>query len=334
VGESAAVRFSVFSVADHHPDEGRSIGALYGQLLDQIALADELGFDAYFVAEHHVHEYGIVPSPAALLGAATQRTGRIRLGVAVSVLTFHDPLLLAEEYAELDQLSGGRLVLGVGSGYLRHEFEAFGIGQDEKRDRFDEGLQVMLAAWRGERFSFHGRFHHVEDVRLAVTPLQRPHPPIWVAILRPEAAYHVGRQGLDVMTIPYATTDVADDLGALVRDHARGASEAGAAGPVQVAAALHTHVADSPERARAEAEPALDRYVRTRLYARQRSYDELDQAGLVLFGDPETIVARLRRLQALGLGHVMILPDFGGLAPELVASSMRRFAREVAPAFA
>lgn len=332
------MRFSVFSVADHHPEGERSIAALYAQLLDQIALAEELGFEAYFVAEHHVHEYGIVPSPATLLGAATQRTSRIGLGVAVSVLTFHDPLLLAEEYAELDQLSGGRLVLGVGSGYLQHEFEAFGIGQDEKRHRFDEGLRVMLEAWRGERFSFHGRFHHVEDVRLAVTPLQRPHPPIWVAILRPEAAYHVGRQGLDVMTIPYASAGVAEEIGTLVRDHARGFADAeagaGAGGPAEAAAALHTYVADSPERARAEAEPALDRYVRTRLYARQRSYDELEQAGLVLFGDPETVIARLRRLEVLGLRHVMVLPDFGGLDAGLVAASMRRFAREVMPALA
>ncbi len=325
------MRFSVFSVTDHYPDQPRTIAQFYRQILDEIELADQLGFSAYFLAEHHFHEYGIVPSPPTLLGAAAQRTHRIGLGVAVSVLPFHHPLAVAEDYAMVDQLTGGRLVLGVGSGYLRHEFDGFGIGPWEKRFRFDEALEVLLQAWTGKPFSHHGVYYHMDDVRLAVTPLQQPHPPIWVAILRPEAAYHVGQQGRHVMLIPYASCDTQADLVRVIGEHARGYTESSATDPPDVAVAFHTYVSSSPEAARAEAEDALARYVRTRLYARQRGYDELHGAGLILFGDPALVIERLQRFADAGMTHVMLLANFGALDPERVRASLERFAREVMP---
>lgn len=126
------MRFSVFSVTDHHPELPRTIQQFYTELLDEMVLAEQLGFSAFFLAEHHFHEYGIVPSPPILLAAAGQQTKRIGLGVAVSVLPFHHPLAVAEEYAMLDQLTNGRLVLGVGSGYLKHEFAGFYMSPAEK----------------------------------------------------------------------------------------------------------------------------------------------------------------------------------------------------------
>lgn len=327
------MRFSVFSVTDHYPDAPRTIREFYAQLLDEVVLAEHLGFSAYFLAEHHFHEYGIVPSPAALLGAAAQRTSRLGLGVAVAVLPFHQPLVAAEEYAMLDQLSGGRLQLGVGSGYLSHEFAGFGIGPWEKRFRFDEALEIMLTAWQGEPFSYHGIYHHIDNVRLAVTPLQRPHPPIWIAILRAEAAYFVGQQARHIMLVPYATCDTRDDLARIIGEHARGYAASGSRMQPDVAVALHTYVADNRHAARREAEEALERYVRTRLYARRRSYDELDQAGLILCGDSALVTERLRELEAAGMTHVMLLANFGALAPAGVHASLQRFAHEVMPHF-
>lgn len=327
------MRFSLFSVTDHHPDERSGIGDRYAQLLDEITLADALGFATFFLAEHHFHEYGVVPSPATVLAAAAMRTSRIGLGVAVSVLPFHNPLLAAEEYAVLDQLSGGRVALGVGSGYLPHEFDGFGIGPWEKRARFDEALQVLVTAWRGEPFTFHGRYHHVADTRIAVTPVQRPHPPLWVAILRAEAARHVGAQGRSVMLIPYATCTTVDELGQISAEHRAGVAEAGVVDRPEVAAALHAYLSADAQTARAQCEPYLDRYVRTRLYARQRSYDELLGAGLLLAGDPDAVATQLHRVAALGVDHVLLLANFGAMPHELVAASLTRFAREVMPRF-
>jgi alkanesulfonate monooxygenase SsuD/methylene tetrahydromethanopterin reductase-like flavin-dependent oxidoreductase (luciferase family) len=325
------VRFSVFSVTDHYPDGPASTGERYARLLDQIALADELGFDSFFVAEHHFDDYGIVPSPNTLLAAAAARTARIGLGVAVSVLPFRNPLLVAEEYAVLDQLSGGRLRLGVGSGYLRHEFDGFGLDPAEKRDRFDEALEVLLAAWRGEPFSYRGRYHQVNDTRIAVTPAQRPHPPLWVAILRAEAARHVGSSGRSVMLIPYATCSTVEDLGPIAAEHRAGFESAGAPGQAEVAAAFHGYVSTSPAAARAESEPWLDRYVGSRRYARKRSYDELLDAGLLLAGDPDTVAAQIAKIASFGVRHVLLLADFGAMPPEQVAASLTRFARDVIP---
>ena len=341
------MRFSVFSVTDHYPDGPASLADRYAQLQDEIVLADELGYSVFFLAEHHFHEYGIVPAPSVVLAAAARRTTRIGLGVAVSVLPFHDPLPLAEEYALLDQLSDGRLCLGVGSGYLQHEFDGFGVPPEQKRDRFDEALQVLLSAWEGKPFDFHGRHFDLTNARIAVTPRQRPHPPLWVAILRPEAARHVGAAGRSVMLIPYATCDTADDLGPIVAEHGAGSKTAGsktagsktagsktAASETEVAAAFHTYVSTSPAAARAESEPWLDRYVSSRLYARKRSYDELLDGGLLLAGDPDTVAAQLTRIADRGVGHVLLLANFGAMPHDQVAASLTRFATEVAPRFA
>ena len=188
------MRYSILSVLDHYPGRPRSVGELYEQVLVQGELAEALGYEAYFVAEHHFHEYGAVPNPAVLLATMAQRTRWLRLGTAISVLTFHNPLTVAETYAMLDVLSGGRLVLGVGSGYLKHEFEGFRIDPAEKRERFDEALEVLQKALTGERFSYRGKHIRIDNVAINVTPLQRPTPPIYVAVLRREAAYHIGRR--------------------------------------------------------------------------------------------------------------------------------------------
>lgn len=325
------MRCSVFSVVDHYPSGPRTITALYAQILAEIGRAEELGFENYFIAEHHFHEYGAVPSPAVLLAAAGQRTQRIGLGVAVAVLPFRNPVQVAEDYAVLDQLAGGRVALGVGSGYLEHEFAGFGIDPAEKRDRFDEALAVLESAWQGGRFTHHGRFYHYDDVALNVLPLRRP-VPMWVAVLRAEAAYHVGARGRNLMTIPYASIDDLDHFAQVEAEYRRGRAAAGLdpqGGDLLVS--FHTHVAATTPAALAAARPALDRYIATRLYARRRTLEELDAKGLVLIGDPDTVAARIAAAARLGMTHVMPLFNFGGMDPALVDRSMALVATEVMP---
>ena len=325
------MRYSLFSVVDHYPSEPRTTRQLYAQILDEMELADRLGYAGYFVAEHHFHEYGVAPAPPVLLGAAAARTRRLGLGTAVAVLPFHDPVRLAEEYAMLDQISGGRLMLGVGSGYLAHEFAGFGVDPAEKRERFDETLAALETAWQGGRFSLGGHFDRYRDIVLNVLPLQRP-VPLWVAILRAEAAYHVGAQGRNLMMIPYASLDDLSHLGRVTGEYRRGRTEAGidpADGDALIA--FHTHVADTTATAIAEARPALDRYIATRLYARRRTLEELDERGLALIGDPDTVAARIASAAQLGMTHVMALCNFGGLEADRVRRAMTLFATEVMP---
>lgn len=328
-----AMRYSIFSVNDHYPSRERTLGALYRQVIEQCVLAERLGYDTFFSAEHHFHEYGVVPNPAVMLSAMAQRTRTIRLGSAISILTFHHPLTVAENYAMVDVLSGGRLVLGVGSGYLKHEFEGYAVDPAEKRDRFDEGLAVLGAALDGGPVTFRGRYWQVEDVRLNVVPVQRPAPPVYVAVLRREAAYHVGRKGQKIIFVPYASVDRFEEIGTLIADYRRGQADGGiAADDEDVLVALHTHVAEDDDAARASAAGAFDLYVDTRLYAKKQTYDDIMASGLSLLGGVDTIREKTVALHDMGVRHVLALHNFGLMPQAVVAESMRRFAEDVMPA--
>lgn len=330
------MRFGIFSVCDHYPAElPRTSGQLYGELLEQVEAAEDLGFDSFWVAEHHFHEYGAVPAPPVFLAAAAQRTRRIRLGAAVVVLPFHNPLQVAEDYAMVDMLSAGRLDLGAGSGYLRHEYDGFGIDPDEKRERFDEALEVVLRAWSGERFSYEGRFHRVKDVKLNVTPVQRPRPPVWIAILRNEAAAQVGKKGFAPMMIPYVTSERLEEFAETLAAFRTAYAEAGHdPARARLPFGFHTYVTDSLEAATAEARPAMERYVRTRLYARQRPYETLIDRHLIAFGSPDDVVRVARMYEACGYTDYLAIMNFGGLPHASVLRSMERLAKHVLPAFA
>ncbi len=326
------MRFSLFSVMDHHPAGPRSVADYYAQLFRAAAAAEEMGYDALFVAEHHFHEYGCVPNPAVMLAALAQKTKSLRLGPAISTLTFHNPLIVAESYAMVDVLSQGRLVLGVGSGYLKHEFAGFGVAGDTKRARFDETLLLVRRLLAGERVTHRGAFHTIEDVALNVRPLQLPTPPIYVAALAREASYHIGRQGNRVMAIPYATATSFADVGELQKAYRHGQAEAGhAAGTDDAIYTFHCYVADSDAAARRDAAGPFDLYVATRLYARRQSYDDVLASGLALFGSAETVAAKIAELARMGIGHVALLMDFGLMPEEKVLRSMRAFADKVMP---
>lgn len=329
------MRFGLFSVVDHYPAElARSLGDLYAELMEQVEAAEEWGFDSFWLAEHHFHEYGAVPRPPVWLAAAAQRTRRIRLGSAVVVLPFDHPLRTAEDYAMLDVLSGGRLNLGVGSGYLEHEFAGFGVSREDKRTRFDEALEVLLRAWTGERFSHGGRFFQVKAVRLNVRPVQQPRPPVWVATLRTDGAARVGARGLPVMTIPYASGETVDEMrGALAAYREAFVRAGGRPEDATVPFGFHTHCAETPGQARAEAREPMDRYVRTRLYAVQRSFETLVEQNVVAFGDPEEIVRVARLYESAGFTHFLAICNFGGLPHKQVLCSMELIARHVIPRF-
>lgn len=327
------MRLGLFSVVDHYPTElGRSLGEFYAELLEQAEAAEEWGFDSFWLAEHHFHEYGGVPRPPVLLGAAAQRTRRIRLGSGVVVLPFDHPLRVAEDYAMVDVLSGGRLNLGVGSGYLAHEYAGFGVDPAEKRARFDEALEILLRAWTGERFSYAGAYHRFDEVRLNVRPVQQPRPPVWVATLRTDAGARVGARGLPAMFIPYASAETLEQMTAGLRDY-RAAFTAAGGGAADATApfGFHAYCGETTAEARAEARPFMERYVRTRLYAVQRPFETLVEQDVVAIGDPDEVLRVARRYEAAGFTHFLAIANFGGLPHKRVLRSMELMARHVLP---
>ncbi|HEY9446444.1 MAG TPA: LLM class flavin-dependent oxidoreductase [Burkholderiales bacterium] len=326
------MRYSIFSVNDHHPRLPRTVRQLYEQVNAQCELAEALGYDTFFCAEHHFHEYGVVPDPAVMLSALAQRTNRIRLGTAISILTFHDPRRIAETYSMVDMMSGGRLVFGVGSGYLAHEFAGYDRDPKEKRDRFNENLEIVKRLMSGESFSYQGRFSRSEKVVLNVLPHEGRVPPMYVAVLARDAAYHVGRQANCIFTVPYASCKDFADIGRMLEEYRKGRADAGL-GPDDDdhVFTLHTHVAGSDDQAREQAKAAYDLYVDTRLYAKKHEYEDIIANGICLFGSVDTVADKMRQLHGMGIRHVATMHNFGALEPRLVERSMTLFAREVMP---
>ena len=188
------VSFGVFDWIDRGT---QPLSQLYEDRLQLLAAADEAGFFCYHLAEHHATPLGMAPSPALFLTAATQRTRRIRLGPLVYLLPLYDPLRLIEEVAMLDQLSGGRLELGVGRGVSPYELRNFGVDPENSRAMFDEALAVLVAGLTQERLSFAGAHYQYRDVPIELHPLQQPYPPLWYPTHTPTSIEYAGRHGFN-----------------------------------------------------------------------------------------------------------------------------------------
>jgi alkanesulfonate monooxygenase SsuD/methylene tetrahydromethanopterin reductase-like flavin-dependent oxidoreductase (luciferase family) len=152
---------------------------LYDERLQLIEAADHAGFFCYHLAEHHGTPLGMAPSPAIFLAAAAARTRQIRLGPLTFVLPLYSPLRLIEEVGMLDQLSHGRVELGVGRGANPHEVACYGIDPKQTRSMFDEALAVLLSGLTQDRLTFRGKYFSYDDVPIVIRPLQRPYPPLW-----------------------------------------------------------------------------------------------------------------------------------------------------------
>src|SRR5579871_1591495 len=157
------MKFGILYNIDYHREVHGSSASYYAQILEQIQLLEELGYDSAWFGEHHYAGYSF-GAPAVIATAAAERTTTLRLGTGVSLIPLHNPLRLAEEYAMLDVLSNGRLEYGVGRGFLNYAYQLMGVDRTESLDRFREGTDLIIAAWTAERpFSFHGRFWQIED---------------------------------------------------------------------------------------------------------------------------------------------------------------------------
>src|SRR2546428_5218355 len=178
---------------------------VYADALEEARLADELGFEAIWLAEHHFSPYGICPSLAVLAAAIARETRRARIGTSVVVAPFAHPVRIAEEWAMIDILSGGRLEFGLGRGYQPKEFVGLGASMDRTRERFDESLEIIRRAWTEERVTFAGEFYTLRDLAVLPRPLQRPHPPLWTAAVSPDTYKLAARRGLRLLTSPSFT---------------------------------------------------------------------------------------------------------------------------------
>jgi alkanesulfonate monooxygenase SsuD/methylene tetrahydromethanopterin reductase-like flavin-dependent oxidoreductase (luciferase family) len=327
------VRLSAFTVVDEdlHPAAGSPDPSRLGEVLGLADAAEAAGLSALWIAEHHFGSGGLCPSPPVLLAAIGARTRRLRLGALVSVLPFHRPIDVVEEYSMVDRLTGGRLNLGLGSGYLPSEFEGFGIDPATKRDRFDSAFGAVLDGFAGRPIDAGGG--PARRVRANVRPVQTPHPPLWIAVQRREAIPFVARRGVSIALIPYATLRDRTELAEVIHEY-RANLPAGATG--EVAAAVHVYAGPEVGRAR----EAFARYLEARLRTHSTHYVEkakhdasgatpamLEAAGWAAFGPSEEVVDRLAGLERAGVDEVLGIFDFGGLPASDVSASVTALGR-------
>jgi alkanesulfonate monooxygenase SsuD/methylene tetrahydromethanopterin reductase-like flavin-dependent oxidoreductase (luciferase family) len=335
------------------PTDGLSHTELYRRQLDEIVLAEELGFDHYWFYEHHVSPQSPMPSPNLMIAAAAGVTRRIRLGSMVNILPYRHPLSVAEEIAMLDVLTEGRVDVGIGRGLKPLEFRAFGVEQDRSREIFNEALGVILRIWADENFSHKGKYFSVEK-RTPLTPslVQRPHPPLYISAQSRESLRWAAEND-----VPFGQID------ALIEDCQRDQAfyrdiqvKAGHAPRPRLFVTREIYVADTDEQAIAEVKPYLvqhwdlwGRYTQfTRAGEMPDSYDvwrnhapklyampfeEVLARGIVIAGSPATVVRRiLEHRRALDLAIFLGVFRFGGMPYDMAARSLTEFARHVMPA--
>jgi alkanesulfonate monooxygenase SsuD/methylene tetrahydromethanopterin reductase-like flavin-dependent oxidoreductase (luciferase family) len=299
--------------------------------------AEALGYYATFLTEHHFTGVGQISAPLQVLTAIAMRTTKLRLGTAVMVLAWHNPVMLAEQAATLDLISNGRLELGIGKGYRASEFSGFAMPMEEANGRFDEALAVLKQAFSSkERFSHHGTYWHFDNVLIEPQPAQRPHPPLWIAAGNPGSIRRVAELGcnllLDQFQLPAQIKERMALYRSVVEAHGRSFD------PSMVAVARNIYVAQGA----ADREQALARQIaiHRRMVELSRRTDTSNGSHILqydtkpgsteesaLYGSAEEIVSALGELRAAGVTQILI--NGGGDRP---IESLRRFAKDVMPA--
>jgi len=192
------MRFGVF---DHNDASGRPPAEQLAERLSLVEAYERLGYRAYHMAEHHGTPLGITPSPHLLLAAASQRTSVIRLGTLISILPLYHPMRLIEEACTLDQLTGGRLDLGVGRGISPIETSFHGVPGAETQERFDEAFSILQMGLTSDTVDFHGKYYDITDAPVVTRPVQRPHPPLWYGTRTLDRARWCARLGMPMMAL-------------------------------------------------------------------------------------------------------------------------------------
>ncbi len=324
-------------------------------IVEQTGYAEQLGFDSVWLAEHHFHPFGGLFSATPVIGAAiAQRTSNIRIGTAVILLPYHNPIRVAEDYATLDCLSQGRLDFGIGHGFVKWEALTFGIPLEELRDRFRENLEVVLKAWSEPVLHHKGRFYEYHGVEVWPRPLQQPYPTVWMAATTSVESFELsGRHGFHMMLIPFLHE--VEELRPKVEAYLSARRAAGHnPSTARVLAVYHAYVGESSREARAAAAQGLAEYnaaatqahsltpgmadpesyrshERHRSQMRQLTFEDMVARSRVLVGSAEEVREQVEYVrERLYLTDVAGNFAMGGITDTQARASMRRFIEQVA----
>ncbi len=332
-----------FGIFDHVDDAGLPLQQLYEERCRIAEAYDRGGFHAYHLAEHHVTPLGAAASPGLLLAAMAYRTKRLRLGPMVYLLPFYHPLRLIEEVCMLDQITGGRLQLGIGRGVSRFETAAYGLDFEKTQAMYHECFQVLLKGLSSEDLSFQGEFYRFENQPMVLKPVQRPHPPLWYGITLPQNAEWPAANDVNVIALGLRETTSTAIAGYREARQRHGRPLDGTLFGV----GRHVVVAETDEQARRIANAAYPRWRQSFRWLFNRhgaeprviaiypeSFDDLIAIKNGIAGSPATVRAFIEEERALhGCNYFVAHMAFGDMTIEDTLRSVELFAREVMPAF-
>jgi natural product biosynthesis luciferase-like monooxygenase protein len=334
-----------------------STAEYFSQGLSLSERADELGYASVKTVEHYFHDYGgHSPNPIVFLSALAARTRRIRLITGAVIPAFNNPIKLAGELAMLDNISNGRLDAGFGRAFIPKEFDVFGVSMDESRPRFEEGIDIITRLWTQERVSYDGKFHKFHDVRLMPRPVQKPHPPIWIAAVATKDSFvWAGRHGYHIMIVPFASNlELVRELVQSYRDAWREGGHP--PGAEQIQSSLHCYVAETHKEAIEGFKRPVDRYIEVFAeavgsWADQQSsqyagYNKLVEAisaltaekmmdsHTALVGTPDEVIEQVKfNRDLIGEHEPSMQINFGGIKEREAFRTLELFAKHVMPRF-
>jgi alkanesulfonate monooxygenase SsuD/methylene tetrahydromethanopterin reductase-like flavin-dependent oxidoreductase (luciferase family) len=334
--------------------EGASDAAFFKEFIDTVDAAEAWGLDGVWLGEiHFLPSRSILSSPLVLAGAIASRTRKMCVGTAVHVIPLRNPLGVAEDVATLDHVSGGRFEFGIGRSGSPRSYNILGIPYEESQGRLMESLEVMREAWKGERFSFHGKYFQVKDAIVAPRPLQKPHPPVRIAALNPASFLRAAELGLHIF-VGLRGTDISI-LRGHIDNYQAAWRAAGHQGEGSVYLRIPLYAADTDAAAVEESKDSVLFYFRrqsqmaregtgsgtTTTGQRLKQAEELAVIShehilkeRVAIGSAASLTARLRELrEQLHLDGIIVEPNPGGMIPlDGMMKSLKILAQEVAPA--
>ena len=332
----------------------------YKQVLAQAELADEVGFSYFWTVEHHfLREFSHCSAPEVLYGAVSQRTRRIRIGHAVVPLPsqYTHPVRVAERAAVLDILSDGRMDLGTGRSTTLVEMDGFQINPEETKAQWEEAVKMIPRMWTEDPFSHEGHYYKVPPRSVIPKPVQKPHPPLWLACSQPDSFTTAGEMGMGALCFALGGYGQLEERIGLYREGLKHAQPVGSYVNDQLAALCVVHCGEDDEEARRVAAPegawftnkALELYQVWRgrdvpqsyRFAVSAAQDERAEktaedhiaSGAFAMGDPDTVIKVLRGYQEAGVDQVLCFMQFGNLPHSRIMDSIKLFGRYVIPYF-
>ncbi|MDH5301415.1 MAG: LLM class flavin-dependent oxidoreductase [Gammaproteobacteria bacterium] len=351
------MHFDLFYELSVPPHSHKTESQVFADTLNEWQLADQLGFRAAWLVEHHfMRAYSHSSSPSLFLAAASQRTQRLRLGHGIVPLPYHHPIHVAEQLATLDVLSGGRVEFGYGRGFSPQEYQVFGADMANSRHLTQESLDIIRASFSGQAVNFRGEHFQFEQLDVLPKCVQQPHPPLWAAAVSPESFELAAQQQAAVLVGPFKPWFMVKED---IRRYRECWQQLHPDKPAHVGMTVGIFCLEDGKRARQLAKPALEWFyshllnqTRPILEKMYRSYEYyksmetlhtlftkvihlrvLETLGMAIVGDPDHCIAKLRQLQQHGVTHVLCAIGAGALPSEQVQESMLVLASQVMPAF-